>query len=378
MLSISCLAAGLFGVLMGYVFAWSTRRNEPNAIDVAGLIATIAGGTVVSSLSELNCPERLSLYLIGMVVGYLVYLIVLKLNYREIEAAYKRGELAPSPFFPWLVRSKQNAPNAPVYMPPTTPPANNCGCCEEAQPRRRCPEIDAPIEDAAAQVGGPVGIDVSRWQGKVDWAKVRQAGYTFAFVKATESAHWVDPNFVRNREEARKAGLYVGAYHFFRPKVMVEAQVLNFVRNIGSLRPGELPPVLDIEVPEDWKGIPQEERISMILHWLREVELRLGVKPIVYLSPSFAADILKHDKRLMDYMLWIAHYTGASQPRVPAPWTHWWFWQHSETGSVPGITGHVDLNRFNGREEDLGHLARRTAEKAEKAPGYVSPQWRRR
>lgn len=354
MLNVYCVAAALFGVLIGYVFAWSTRRNEPNAMDVAGLLATIVGGSIITMLSDLQCPERTALYLIGLVIGYVVYLIVLKYNYREIDAAYRRGDLQPSPLFPWRV--KQLVESAP------------CDCCTPPSVPRRRTETPLPSADdevgivaplPATQVGSPVGIDVSRWQGTIDWTKVRAAGYSFAFIKATEGAHWLDPNFMRNRENARKAGLYTGAYHFFRPKVLVEAQIINFVNKVGSLQNGDLPPVLDIEVPEEWVGIPQEERIQSILKWLTEVHKRLGVKPIVYCSPSFAQDVLKHDPRLRDYQLWLAHYTGASRPRLPAPWTYWVFWQHSETGGVPGISGDVDLNRFHSTAEELARMARR-------------------
>lgn len=256
-----------------------------------------------------------------------------------------------------------------------TPPADTPvpHIYDEQQPRRRGnePELDDYTVNASDAVGAPVGIDVSRWQGKIDWQKVRAAGYRFAFIKATESSFHVDPNFKTNREAARKAGFYCGFYHFFRPQVMVEVQIMNFVKTVAPLQPGELPPVLDVEVPEDWRDIPLPQRVEYVLQWLKGVEMKLGVRPYLYGSPSFFRDVLGNDPRLKEYRLWIAHYKGGSQPDVPAPWSMWTFWQHSEVGRVPGITGNVDLNRFNGTEKDLEwHVIK------EKGPARPKPgQW---
>lgn len=202
-----------------------------------------------------------------------------------------------------------------------------------------------------------VGIDVSHHNDTIDWAKVHAAGYRFAFIKATEGATVTDALFSTNRQEARDAGLRTGAYHFYHPQTDVAKQVENFLAVVGSMQSGELPPVLDLEVPaewllpgmESWAKLPQSERVPRVLQWLQAVESRLGVRPIIYLSPSFANDTLRNDPRLGIYDLWIAHYTTASAPSVPKPWTTYKYWQHSETGTVDGIPGKaVDLNRYNG------------------------------
>lgn len=202
------------------------------------------------------------------------------------------------------------------------------------------------------------GIDVSHHQDSIDWTKVRAAGHRFAFIKATEGATVTDALFATNWKAARDAGLRTGAYHFFHPQTDVAKQVENFLAAVGSRRSGDLPPVLDLEVPSEWivapefdqwSKVPASERVPRVLAWLKAVEARLGVRPIIYLSPSFANDILANDARLAAYDLWIAHYTSASSPTVPKPWTTWLYWQFSETGTAPGIPGKsVDLDVFNG------------------------------
>jgi len=83
----------------------------------------------------------------------------------------------------------------------------------------------------------------------------------------------------------------------------------------------------------------------------------LGVRPLIYLSPAFAIEILKNAPALGQYRLWIAHATTASAPLVPKPWTTWAFWQYSDIGKVPGISEPVDADRFNGSLDDLKSLA---------------------
>lgn len=152
-----------------------------------------------------------------------------------------------------------------------------------------------------------------------------------------------------------------GAYHFFRTTSPLEGNISNLVNTVEKLEPGDLPIVLDLEIPNQWTGIEVERRTELIERWLEGVcnqfdaKNHLGgtLRPIVYLSPNFATEILANPAFLKDYPLWLAHYTSASQPRVPQPWTDWTFWQYTNEGKVPGIKGNVDLNLFNGAKEQL-------------------------
>jgi lysozyme len=204
----------------------------------------------------------------------------------------------------------------------------------------------------------PWGIDVSHHNGDIDWSMVKQAGAEFAFLKATEGATFVDKTFKANWKEAKASGIRVGAYHFFRPRIALQSQIDNFVRALGSVEAGDLPPVIDTEVPSDWAKLTGKQSVDLIVGFIDGIRAKLGdnVHPIIYLSPSFADDVLKNDARLKDHPLWLAHYTSASRPRVPKPWDFWTFWQFTENGKVAGISGNVDINRFNGQSDRLEAL----------------------
>ena len=209
------------------------------------------------------------------------------------------------------------------------------------------------------------GIDVSHHQGDIDWARVKAAGVNYCFVKATEGSSYKDKKFDFNWNQLKANGIIRGAYHFFRPNAPIERQVNNIVSKVGKLEPGDLPPVLDAEVPQSWTRFSLNKRLQMIEDWMAGVEEGLGMQPILYLSPSFADDILKGSERVKKYTLWLAHYTSRSAPRVPAPFDDWTFWQYSESGRLDGIkTNTVDLNRFKGSLDDLKKLTFQSGEKS--------------
>jgi lysozyme len=93
------------------------------------------------------------------------------------------------------------------------------------------------------------GMDVSAYQGNIDWQRVKRAGVEFVFIKATEGATYIDKVFARNRSGAREVAIPCGAYHYFQPNVSAPSQIENLVRTVGRLQKGDLPPVLDVENP---------------------------------------------------------------------------------------------------------------------------------
>lgn len=209
----------------------------------------------------------------------------------------------------------------------------------------------APLPES---ISGQVhGIDVSHYQGTVDWAQVAGAGMAFAFAKATQGATYVDPLFAQNWQGARAAGLLCGAYHFFQPGDDPAAQAAHFLSVLGAppAVTGSLPPVLDVE---SLGSQTAAEVVQGVATWLVAVEAGTGCTPIVYTSPNFWAQL--GTTAFGGYPLWVAQY-GVSTPRLPAGWTAWTFWQSSQSGQVAGVAGAVDLDVFQGSREDLLQLA---------------------
>lgn len=196
------------------------------------------------------------------------------------------------------------------------------------------------------------GIDVSRYQSNIDWEAVkamksRGVSLSFAFIKATEGNDMVDPNFRRNWEYAAESKIIRGAYHFFRPNIDAKKQAINFIRT-AQLESGDLAPVLDIETVD---GVSDKQIAQGISIWLKLIEEKFGVKPIIYTNANFYTRYL--GEAFDDYPLWVAHYFAPEGPRINRPWQ---FWQHSEKGRVNGIKGYVDFNVFYGDDNELDEL----------------------
>lgn len=190
------------------------------------------------------------------------------------------------------------------------------------------------------------GIDVSHHQNTIDWNQVGAAGYQFAFIKALEGITSFDPDFQANWAGAEAVGLLRGAYHFYHPDDDPQEQAEAFL-SIYQPSPGDLPPALDIEITDSQSASTIVQGIQV---WLSTVAEKVGVPPILYTDPSFWKSL--GTQQFGSYPLWIADY-GVASPSIPAGWTRWTFWQYSETGSVSGITGTVDLNHFQGSLEEL-------------------------
>lgn len=123
-----------------------------------------------------------------------------------------------------------------------------------------------------------------------------------------------------------------------------------------------------------WVGIPRASRAPLALKMLEAMENSLHITPIVYMSPWFATDMLNSTAALTRFPIWIAQYTEAQSPNVPKPWKTWTFWQHSQGGKVPGISGLLDLDRFQGSLEDLELLTLPAEQAIEQGDGNTSPR----
>jgi len=228
------------------------------------------------------------------------------------------------------------------------------------------------LEYETTQPGARVeGIDVSSYQGdNIDWWQVRNAGYyRFALVRAS----WGDENlplgiddyFETNMINGRAAGMLMGAYHFAYPEYTdPESEARHFLNVAGDyLREGYLRPALDLEDDPGFNSYPYRlnaELTTWILTWMNSVEQSTGARPILYTTRSYARDVLVLDikpfgKSLTDYDLWIAdpECDAVGEPTTTGIWDTWAFWQYWDPAvcgikSVPGISGGVDLDLFNG------------------------------
>ena len=198
-----------------------------------------------------------------------------------------------------------------------------------------------------------LGVDVSYYQGNVDWARAKAAGVGFAFIRVSDGAVFHDPKFAKNWANAQAAGVIRGAYQFFRPAQDVAEQADMMIAAIGSYTPGDLPPVLDVEATG---GLAAKTIASKVKAWVDRVQAQLGVTPIVYTGKYFWRDQVGGAKTFDANPLWIAQYTSKC-PDLPSPWTRWTFWQNSDRGAIDGIPGKVDLDKFNGSLDQLRAFA---------------------
>ena len=201
------------------------------------------------------------------------------------------------------------------------------------------------------------GIDVSHWQKRIDWKKVKKAGVRFAFFKATEfvldsTKLFIDPEMIRNANGTAENRIHSAPYHFFRTHMPPIAQAHGFLDTIKDL-PFSLRPVIDLEVAGKRGASLCQDVHSFCL----SIEETIGVKPIIYSSGGFWRSYMLYNKfenveRFSGYPLWLAQW-GFTMPKPLYPFSGANFWQYSQVGRMPGVITHVDLNWFMGGELEL-------------------------
>ena len=197
------------------------------------------------------------------------------------------------------------------------------------------------------------GIDISHYQGKIDWeqltnAMIKGCPVRFVIIKSTEGSSRLDENFRENFNQARDFGFIRGVYHFWSNKSTAREQAYYFLDQV-HLTDGDLPPVLDIEHKPADKSVEDFQRD--VLTWLHIVEDKYHVKPIIYTYYKFKEQYLSAPV-FEDYPYWIAHYY-VDKVEYKGKWK---FWQHTDAGKLPGIKGYVDFNIYNGSYYDLRML----------------------
>jgi len=201
------------------------------------------------------------------------------------------------------------------------------------------------------------GIDVSYYQGDIDWQTVRAAGIDFAYLKATEGGDHLDPKFQANWAAAKSAGVARGAYHFIYWCRPAHEQAFWFMLNVPP-DADALPPVLDLEwnghSPTCSKRLAPAKAREMIDVLLAAMEAHTGKRPIIYTDTTFHADVLEGHYR--NYSFWLR--SVAAEPKKIFKDRPWIMWQYTTTGRVKGVSGDVDLNAFNGNSRGWRRFVR--------------------
>jgi lysozyme len=206
-----------------------------------------------------------------------------------------------------------------------------------------------------------LGVDISKWDGNWDAKKAKQAGATFAFIKASQ-ATFTDPQFLVNWQKAKDAGLLRGAYHYLdytKPGI----DQANYFADLLKNDPGELPPVIDYELRRT------DNNPSAALGFLRDCldqlmkrtelfENAAIKRPMIYTGPGFWVEYGDQTKRdyWIQFPIWNAHWITSNAPTVPLPWTIWTFWQFTAKGPGEAFGSEsltMDMNRFNGTLNEL-------------------------
>jgi lysozyme len=212
--------------------------------------------------------------------------------------------------------------------------------------------LDALSSDLPRPTDYPIhGIDVSKFQGDIDWNAVANSGVKFAWIKATEGGDRADERFQANWTGAKAAGVPHGAYHFVywcRPPM----EEMAFFEQNAPVENDALPPVLDVEATPTSKTchrhLTQEGAIAEMKVMLDEMERHYGKRPVIYTTVDFYQAILA-DGAFMDYPIWVR--STKYQPSVKYGPRPWHFWQYQSDGSIAGIQVHVDRDAFFGTEK---------------------------
>lgn len=213
---------------------------------------------------------------------------------------------------------------------------------------------------------GVQGIDVSNWQGSINWTSVKASGTDFAYMKATEGTNFKDARFNANYTNSYNAGLIRGAYHFARPNSSNGATQANYFASNGGgwSKDGKtLPGVLDIESNPSGAscyGLSTTQMRTWVNDFYNTYKARTGRDVVIYTTASWWNSCTgSWTGMAAKSPLWVAHW-GTTSPNIPAGFPTYTIWQYTATGRVSGVTGDVDRNKFNGTMDRLVALANNT------------------
>ena len=201
------------------------------------------------------------------------------------------------------------------------------------------------------------GVDVSNYQGVIDWSVIAKQDIHFAFIKATEGSSFVDPYFHENYENAAKTGIRVGAYHFFSFDSGGDTQAENFIREVSKID-NMLPPVIDIEFYDDKRSNPPDrETVTEQLNvFIKKIQEAYGVNPIIYAVYETYDLYIKDDFKDCD--IWIRDVFRFPKLSDNRNWTFWQYTNRAKLNGYNGVEKHIDLNVFNGTKEQFNNYGK--------------------
>jgi GH25 family lysozyme M1 (1,4-beta-N-acetylmuramidase) len=258
--------------------------------------------------------------------------------------------------------------SAPAAAAPAAPPPVSDGGGHMqggAMPSTRM----APMAVPNGSVGsyGVKGIDVASYQPNINWSSVRNAGYSFSLVKATEGTTYTNPLFASQYAGSKAAGLFTGAYAFARPDQNNPVQQAQYFLNTIKFYPDglTLPPMLDIEEPygslqntfnKCWNLTPTQV-VAWVRSYVSTVTGATGQPMIVYVNPNWWNPCTNNSTALAGQLLDVPAWQSNSPTYLPAGFSSWTFWQYTSSASVPGVSGGVDADAFSGDLQQLARLA---------------------
>ena len=250
----------------------------------------------------------------------------------------------------------------PTPVPTATPYVEPQGAVEGMADRSALTAVvagaDLPVSVGTADAPPPpgiAGIDISKYQRQVDLDAAAGSGIRFVFAKATQGTTILDDWYARNVRGARKAGMYLGSYHFFdyRKDGVDQADwFIKAMRDTGADM-NVLPPVVDVECLSTLGKANQGYARTQLRALADRVYQRTGRMVMIYTSKSMWSRVTGNDPTFGDHPLWVACWS-CSTPHIPVGWTDWDFWQHGprtipdpQPGD-PTNTRKVDGNVFGG------------------------------
>ncbi len=220
---------------------------------------------------------------------------------------------------------------------------------------------DLKINPLLAQNYEVHGVDVSHYQGTIDWETLSQQNLDFAVIKATEGSTHIDDRFEENWQAAEQTHLYLGAYHFFSFDSEGDRQAASYIDTVGNLD-GKLAPVVDVEYYGNKKNNPpaRADVVKNLGALLDALEQHYQIKPIIYTTFTVYNEYIKGE--FEEYPLWVRSIYCPPEVLFGNKWS---FWQYMDTAMLDGYAGdekYIDVNVFRGTMEELEELVIQTAE----------------